>query len=77
MHKMFHTEDCGLSLICRCCRGPICERRLTRADRLRGQHNLWAQGKKRHRDKLFNGLRVRVATLITASFRVVGKMRFL
>ena len=41
MHELFHTEDCGLSLICRCCRGPVCERRLTRADRLRMQRDLW------------------------------------
>ena len=41
MHELFHTEDCGLSLICRCCRGPICERRLTRSDRLRVQRDLW------------------------------------
>jgi hypothetical protein len=46
MHELFHTEDCGLSLICRCCRGPICERRLTRSDRLRVQRDLWASAMK-------------------------------
>jgi hypothetical protein len=46
MHELFHTEDCGLSLICRCCRGPICERRLTRADRLRVQRDLWPSAMK-------------------------------
>jgi len=41
MHELFHTEDCGLSLICRCCRGPICERHLARSDRLRIERGLW------------------------------------
>ena len=41
MNELFHTEDCGLSLICRCCRGPVCEQRLSRADRMRVQRELW------------------------------------
>jgi hypothetical protein len=41
MNELFHTEDCGISLICRCCRGPVCEQRLTKADRLRVQRDLW------------------------------------
>lgn len=41
MHELFHTEDCALSLLCRCCRGPTCERRLARSDRLRMQRDLW------------------------------------
>jgi len=41
MHELFHTEDCGLSLICRCCRAPICERRLARSDRLYVERDLW------------------------------------
>jgi len=49
MKELFHTEDCGLSLICRCCRGPVCERTLTKADRLRLQRELWAQEDRRHR----------------------------
>jgi hypothetical protein len=47
MKELFHTEDCGLSLICRCCRGPVCEQRLTKADRLRVHHELWAQKDRR------------------------------
>ena len=46
MHELFHTEDCGLSLICRCCRAPICERRLARSDRLRVQRDLWPSAMK-------------------------------
>ena len=42
MNELFHTEDCGISLICRCCRGPVCEQRLSRADRMRVQRELWA-----------------------------------
>ena len=42
MNELFHTEDCGLSLICRCCRGPVCEGRLTRADRRKRKRDLWA-----------------------------------
>jgi hypothetical protein len=49
MTEFFHTEDCGLSLICRCCRGPVCEQRLTRADRMRVQRELWAQEDRRQR----------------------------
>ncbi len=49
MNHLFHTEDCGLSLICRCCRGPVCEQRLTRADRMRVQRELWAQEEWRQR----------------------------
>ena len=41
MHELFHTEECALSLICRCCRGPTCERRLARSDCLRVQQDLW------------------------------------
>jgi hypothetical protein len=44
MHEQFHTEDCGISLICRCCRGPVCERYLSRTDRLRRQRDLWPDG---------------------------------
>jgi hypothetical protein len=46
MHEMFHTEDCGLSLICRCCRGPTGERCLARADRLYVQRDLWPSAMK-------------------------------
>lgn len=42
MKHSFHTEDCGVSLICRCCRGPICEQRLSKADRMRIQRE-WAE----------------------------------
>ena len=49
MNELFHTEDCGLSLICRCRRGPVCEQRFTRADRMRVQRDLWAQEERRHR----------------------------
>jgi hypothetical protein len=49
MTEAFHTEDCGLSLICRCCRGPVCEQRLTKADRMRMQRELWAHEDRRHR----------------------------
>ena len=42
MKELFHTEDCGLSLICRCCRGPVCERRLTKAHRMRVERGLWS-----------------------------------
>lgn len=41
MNELFHTEDCGLSLICRCCRTPVCERNLSRADRMRIHRELW------------------------------------
>jgi hypothetical protein len=41
MNELFHTEDCALSLICRCCRSPVCERYLTRADRMKVQRDLW------------------------------------
>ena len=56
MKELFHTEDCGLSLICRCCRGPVSEQRLTRADRLRVQRELWAQ-----KDRRRYGFRTRPA----------------
>ena len=49
MTEFFHTEDCGLSLICRCCRGPVREQRLTKADRMRAERELWAQEDRRHR----------------------------
>lgn len=42
MRELFHTEDCGISLICRCCRGPVCAQQLTKADRLRVERDLWA-----------------------------------
>jgi hypothetical protein len=42
MNESFHTEDCGISLICRCCRAAVCEQRLSRADRMRSQRELWA-----------------------------------
>lgn len=51
MHELFHTEECGLSLICRCCRAPICERRLARADRLRMQRDLWPSTTKQRSGK--------------------------
>ncbi len=41
MNELFHTEDCALSLICRCCRSPVCEQYLTRADRMKVQRDLW------------------------------------
>jgi len=41
MNEMFHTEDCGVSLICRCCRGPACERRQTRSERMSVPRDLW------------------------------------
>jgi len=41
MHELFHTEDCGLSLLCRCCRAPVCERHLSRADRMQFRGELW------------------------------------
>jgi hypothetical protein len=41
MKHIFHTEDCGISLICRCCRGLVCQQRLTRSDRLRVRRELW------------------------------------
>jgi hypothetical protein len=49
MNELFHAEDCGLSLICRCCRAPACARTLTKADRLRIRRELWAQDVRRHR----------------------------
>src|SRR5687767_5986008 len=50
MNEIFHTEDCGLSLICRCCRGPVCAQRLSKADRLRVQKD-WAAYPTRQGDK--------------------------
>lgn len=41
MHELFHTEDCGVSLLCRCCRAPVCERHLSRADRMQFRRELW------------------------------------
>ena len=41
MKHFFHTEDCDVSLICRCCRGPVCEQRLSKADRMRVERD-WA-----------------------------------
>lgn len=41
MNEIFHTEDCGVSLICRCCRARVCERNLSRADRMRMRRDLW------------------------------------
>jgi hypothetical protein len=41
MNEQFHTDDCGISLICRCCRGPVCYRHLSRADRLSIRRELW------------------------------------
>ena len=43
MNELFHTEDCGISLICRCCRGPVYAQRLTRAERVRVQRELWSR----------------------------------
>jgi hypothetical protein len=40
-HELFHTEDCGLSLLCRCCRGPVCAQRLSKADRMAVNGGLW------------------------------------
>jgi hypothetical protein len=59
MMELFHTEDCGLSLICRCCRGPVCERRLTRADRMRDERGLWSHEyrDRRHRSPIRHGKR--------------------
>jgi hypothetical protein len=37
MNHLFHTEDCGVSLLCRCCRSPVCKQRLSKADRMRLQ----------------------------------------
>jgi hypothetical protein len=48
MNESFHTEDCALSLICRCCRDPVCKRTLTKADRLRTRRELWAQDVRLH-----------------------------
>jgi hypothetical protein len=48
MHESFHTEDCGLSLMCRCCRAPVCERTLAKADRLRIRRELWTRDVQRH-----------------------------
>jgi hypothetical protein len=42
MDELFHTEDCGISLICRCCRAQVCEQRLSRADRMRVRRELWS-----------------------------------
>lgn len=41
MKEIFHTEDCALSLICRCCRGPVCDHRLAKSDRMARACNLW------------------------------------
>ncbi len=41
MREIFHTEDCGLSLLCRCCRGEVCEQRLANSDRMRAHKELW------------------------------------
>ena len=41
MSHLFHTEDCGVSLLCRCCRSPVCKQRLSKADRMRIQRD-WA-----------------------------------
>jgi hypothetical protein len=30
-----------MSLICRCCRAPVCEQNLTKADRMRVRRELW------------------------------------
>jgi len=41
MHEIFHSEDCGLSLICRCCRADVCDQRLTRSQRMTRRGDLW------------------------------------
>jgi len=41
MHEIFHSEDCGVSLICRCCRAEICDQRLTRSQRIARRGDLW------------------------------------
>jgi hypothetical protein len=41
MNEQFHTQDCGISLICRCCRGRICYRHLSRADQMSIRRELW------------------------------------
>ncbi len=84
MNELFHTEDCGLSLICRCCRGPVCEARPTRTDRTKRQHDLWAFESRhcrpgfplrhakqylRKRFGCFIGLSNRLATQILAYFQ--------
>lgn len=49
MKHFFHTEDCGVFLICRCCRGPVCEQRLSKADRMRVERD-WAMYSTRQGD---------------------------
>ncbi len=41
MNEIFHSEDCGLSLICRCCRAEVCDQRLTRSQRITRRGELW------------------------------------
>ena len=41
MNEIFHTEDCAISLICRCCRAPVCKQRLAKADRMQMHRWLW------------------------------------
>jgi hypothetical protein len=55
MNEIFHTEDCGISLLCRCCRAPVCEQRLSKADRLRVRRELWAPADWRGRNVCLTG----------------------
>jgi hypothetical protein len=44
MNNLFHTEDCALSLLCRCCRARVCEQQLTKAERMKVPRDLWSYG---------------------------------
>jgi hypothetical protein len=77
--ELFHTEDCGLSLLCRCCRGSICEQRLSKSDRLKVELNFWtyAYGAHPHDRSMANSKRQLKHRVGDWSLRVIRWVRLL
>jgi hypothetical protein len=76
MHEQFHTEDSGISLICRCCRGPVCYRHLSRADRMSIRRELWPGELPRHTDERTREQRWTIHRSVAARmFRQIARWR--
>jgi hypothetical protein len=74
MHEQFHTEDCGISLICRCCRGPVCYRHLSHADRMSIRRELWPSELPRRQDIRLNDRRWTIhCNLAAKMFRQIAR----
>jgi hypothetical protein len=71
MRHLFHTDDCGISLICRCCRGPTCERRLDLTDIRSLERDLWSERTVLYFSKKDRGLRLKrkILSLLASGFK--------